>query len=115
MSSRPSLRNRRDGASNSRYDVRGRSISGLYYDPARPSAFSNLQNLRLASTAGKKNKSGDVIRAWLEKQDAYTLHRPVRKRFARNPYTVNNVMNVWQCDLMDCPMQNIMIITDIFY
>jgi len=38
---------------------------------------------------------------WLDKQDAYTLHRPNRKRFARNPYMVNNVMDVWECDLLD--------------
>jgi len=29
------------------------------------------------------------------------LHRPERKRFARNPYTVTNVMDVWECDLLD--------------
>jgi len=29
------------------------------------------------------------------------LHRPIRKRFARNPYTVNIVMDVWECDLVD--------------
>jgi len=41
------------------------------------------------------------MRAWLEKQDAYILHRPVKKRFARNPYLVNNVMDVWEYDLVD--------------
>jgi len=75
----------------------------LYYDPARPSAFSTLQKLRSATAAKKKGKptpkkSVDAIRAWLEKHDAYTLHRPVMKRFARNPYTVTNV---WECDLLD--------------
>jgi hypothetical protein len=25
----------------------------------------------------------------------------VRKRFPRNPYTVNNVNDVWECDLVD--------------
>jgi hypothetical protein len=29
------------------------------------------------------------------------LHRPVRKRFPRNPYTVTNVMGVWEYELMD--------------
>ena len=27
--------------------------------------------------------------------------RPVRNRFARNPYTVDNVPDVWECDLLD--------------
>jgi hypothetical protein len=34
------------------------------------------------------------IKAWLLKQDAYTLHRGVRKRFPRNTYTVNNINDV---------------------
>ena len=71
--------------------------SKFYYDPARPSAFSTLEKLRAAV---KHQPAGD-IRAWLEMQDAYTLHRQVRKRFPRNPYSVNNVMDVWECDLVD--------------
>jgi len=67
------------------------TISRLYNDVARPSAFSTLWKLQLAT--GKK-KSADVIKTWLEKQDAYMLHRTVRKRFARNPYIVCNVMYV---------------------
>jgi len=51
--------------------------------------------------AVKKNNKLDDIREWLEKQDAYTLHRPIRKRFARNPYTVNKVLCVLECDLVD--------------
>jgi len=74
------------------------TISRLLYDDAGPSTLSTIRKLRLA-TANKM--SADVIKAWLEKQDAYTLHRPVRERFASNPYTVSNVMDVWECDLMD--------------
>jgi len=77
----------------------------LYCDPARPSAFSTLRKLRSATAKKKRTsttgKSDDNIRASLEKQDAYTLQRPVRKRFARNPYNVTNVMDVWECDLLD--------------
>ena len=70
--------------------------SKLYYDPARPSAFSTAKNFR--RRLGRTKKS---VRTWLEKQDAYTLHRQVRKRFPRNPYSVTNVMDVWKCDLLD--------------
>ena len=73
------------------------TVNRLYYDLARPTAFSTLRKLGVAA----KNIKLDDVRDWLEKQDAYTLHRPVRKRFARNPYTVNNVMDVWECDLVD--------------
>jgi len=73
------------------------STSELYYNPARPLAFFNLRNL--AAAIPKKNKYD--VRTWLEQQDAYTQHRPVRKRFLRNPYTVKNLMDVWECDLLN--------------
>ena len=75
-------------------------FSKFYYDAARPPAFSTLRKIRSATAKNKKGKP-DVIRAWLEKQDAYTLHRPVRTRFASNPYTVAKVIDVWECDLFD--------------
>jgi len=86
------------------------TINKLYYDPARPSALSTLQKLRSATAAAKKEGkptlgakeySDAAIRAWLEKQDAHTYHRPVRKRFARISYTVTTVMDVCDCDLLD--------------
>jgi len=41
------------------------------------------------------------IRAWLETHDAYTLDRPVRKMLPLIPYSVNNLMDVGECDLVD--------------
>ena len=80
-------------------------ISKLYYDPSRLSAFSTLQKLRDSvkqSTSKQKQITDSVdIKVWLLKQDAYTLHRDVRKRIHSNPYTVNNVNDVWECDLFD--------------
>jgi hypothetical protein len=69
-----------------------------FYDhPVRPSAFSTLE--KVASAIPKKNKSD--VRALLDQQFAYTLHRPVRNQFFRNPYTVTNVIDVWECDVLD--------------
>jgi hypothetical protein len=41
------------------------------------------------------------VRKWLETQVAYTLHRPEGKKFPRNPYTISNLMDVRECDLID--------------
>jgi len=71
----------------------------LYYDPAKPDAFSTLN--KRAAVAVKTKKKKKILRAWLEKQDSYTLHRPIRRCFARNPYSVNNVMDVSERDLVD--------------
>ena len=73
------------------------SASELYYNPPRLSACLTLG--KLAAAIPKKNKSD--IRAWLELQDSYTQHRPVGRRFLRNPHTVTNLMDVWECDILD--------------
>jgi len=82
------------------------TISDIYYDEGSPVGFSTLPKLLSAEVAETKTKKGKpqsvgAIKAWLEEQDAYTLHSPVKKRFARNPYTVTNVRDVWECDLLD--------------
>ena len=58
---------------------------------------------KLRAALGRKGtpKTSDLIRACLEKQDAYTHRRHVRKRFARNLFTRTNFLDVWECDLFD--------------
>jgi hypothetical protein len=76
--------------------------SELYYAPSLPAGFSTLsKRRRAAKQAVIKKHTTRKLSSWLQKQDAYTLHRPVRKSFPRNPYTPNNVMDVWECDLID--------------
>jgi hypothetical protein len=65
-------------------------LTAIYYNPEKPAAFSTLD--KLAAAIPRKNKSD--VKAWLEYQDAFTMHRPVRKKFLRNPYTVTNLMEV---------------------
>ena len=78
----------------------------LFYDPSKPSAFSSLAKLQAAikQTKGKIFPLAKT-QAWLERQEAYTLHKSVRKHFPRNTYIVYNVMEVWQSEMLD--VQNI--------
>jgi transposase InsO family protein len=69
----------------------------VYYDPSHPAAFGTLRKLA-AVVPSEKN---DKLQTWLQEQDAFTLHRPVRKRFPRNSYSVNNLMDIWELDLVD--------------
>jgi hypothetical protein len=71
----------------------GATAGKLYYDLETPSGPSTLNRLQAAARQRKLGTSQDEFTAWLEKQDAYTLYRPVRKRFQRNTYTVN-IMDV---------------------
>jgi len=83
----------------------GTDMAGkLYFDCERPTGFSTLITLHPAGRG--IGKTAGELRAWPEVQDAYTLHRPVRTRFPRNPYTVNNIMEVRECDLVEVQRLN---------
>ena len=85
--------------SNRGYAVHGKIIklTAIYHKPENPTAFSNLDKLAAATT--RKNKSD--IKAWLEYQDAYTMHSPARRRFLRNHYIVTNLKEFWESDILD--------------
>jgi hypothetical protein len=73
--------------------------SHMYFALSHPASFRRLNKFHTA--AKKTGVTRNKLKTWLEQQDTYTLHRPVRKRFPRNPYTVSNVLDFWECDLVD--------------
>jgi hypothetical protein len=78
--------------------------SRLYHDPARESGFASFKKLLHASRQQrniKQRKTPSEIKYFLEREDVYTLHQAVRRRIPRNPYSVNNILDVWECDLLD--------------
>ncbi len=55
-------------------------LSSFYYDPKRPGGFGGVD--RLYDEVKKEGKfaiSRKKIKEWLMKQDAYTLHKPMRR------------------------------------
>jgi len=72
------------------------SLGKIYYDPKHTAGFSSAAKLVGAAKSNKIN-----VKKWLSGQDTYTLHKPVRKRLHRNPYTVTNIDDVWEIDLAD--------------
>ena len=80
-------------------------LKKVYYDPKSPAAFSGIENiLRVAKKSLPTIKRRDVIN-WLVKQHTYTLHKPVRRKFKRVHYIVNNINEQWQLDLADMVKQ----------
>lgn len=67
-----------------------------YYNPSHPASFSRAENLKNVKGVDKNN-----VVPWLESQDAYTMHRLIRRRFPRRMYNVNNIDDVWEADLAD--------------
>lgn len=75
-----------------------RILSKIYNDPSHPASFSTADKLwKATDKTFPKNK---VIQ-WLQSQNAYTLHKPARKRFQRNRYVIDNIDDLWQADLND--------------
>jgi len=72
------------------------SLGKIFYVPKHTTGFSSAAKLVSAAKTNKRN-----VEQWLSGQDTYTLRKPVRKRFPRNPYTVTNIDNVWEIDLAD--------------
>jgi hypothetical protein len=60
-----------------------------------------LHASRQQSNVKRSKKKPAEIKKWLKHQDTYTLHRPVRRHIPRNPYSVNNIMDIWECYLIE--------------
>ena len=66
-----------------------------YYDPKRVGSYGGVAALRRVVPAER-----DVER-WLSTQDAYTLHKPLRRHFKRRCVVVGGPNQQWQADLVD--------------
>ena len=77
-------------------------LASVYYDPKRSGGFGGVDRLyKDLKKEGKFNISRTKIKEWLMKQDAYTLHKPIRRHFKRNRVIVGGIDQQWQMDLAD--------------
>ena len=67
-----------------------------YYTTKNPGAYGGLTALQRVLKKEKKD-----VRDWLAGQDAYTLHKPVRRVFPRRKTIVGGIDHQWQADLID--------------
>ena len=74
-------------------------LKSLYFDPNSPCAYAGASALyREAKKNGIKKYQVDEF---LEKQEAYTLHKYVRRKFPRNRTFTTGMDSDWQADLAD--------------
>ena len=59
-------------------------LQNKYYDPNFPGSYGGLEKFHRAIVREKPYITRAVVRKFLQTQDAYTLHVPVRKFFKRN-------------------------------
>ena len=67
-----------------------------YFDTKHPAGYTGVT--ALSNTTGLPQNE---VKNFLRSHEAYTLHAPARKRFARNYYKASKVDDTWQADLCD--------------
>lgn len=72
----------------------GAQFSKVYYDPLQPEAFAGAS--RLKKKFPKKN-----VKKWLSGQLAYSLHKPMVRKFPTRKYKTSGPNEMWQMDLME--------------
>lgn len=76
-----------------------KTLEKVFFNPSHEASFSGAT--KLLRVARKRKISDERTLNWLQSQDAFTKHRPVRHRFPRRPYNVQNIDDVWEADLVD--------------
>ena len=72
------------------------SLEEVYYNPKHNASFSSVRKLCKAT-----NKPQSQVKNWLRSQNAYTLHKQIKRKFQRNKYHVTNIAELYQADLID--------------
>ena len=71
-------------------------LNELYFDPKRAGSYGGVDALHRASIRRRP-----TVERWLAAQDAYTLHKPVKRHFKRRCVIVGGRNQQWQADLVD--------------
>lgn len=77
------------------------SLDSLYYDITNPAALSSIRRFKKSLKKQGLTTEAKSALNWLQGQKPYTLHRARRVRFQRNKYSLTNIGDFWQADLMD--------------
>ena len=79
-----------------------KALKTLYYDPYGTGSFGGVERLYLRARASHiDGVTRDKVRQFLAGQHTYSLHKPARRHFQRNPTYVSGIDRQWQADLAD--------------
>lgn len=76
-------------------------LKELYYDASHPAGYRGIDALLRHAKQKRPSTTRKEVKAWLETQDTYTLHKPLTRKYARNRVIVNGIDDQWQADLVD--------------
>ena len=77
-------------------------LKELYYNAEDPGSYGGVEKLfRSAKKAGVQKVTRGRVTQFLADQQSYSLHKPARRHFERNPTCVKAIDGQWQADLAD--------------
>ena len=77
-------------------------LKKIYYDSSNPASFAGSDKLyRFVRKDGKFVLSKYKIKKWLQRQEPYSLQRPIKRPVKRNRVVVIGIDDQWDVDLMD--------------
>ena len=65
-------------------------LKKVNFDPSQVGSYGGLDALRRVTHAPRK-----IVARWLSEQDAYSLHKPARRRFKRRRVIVGGMNQQW--------------------
>jgi transposase InsO family protein len=74
-------------------------LDRLYLSPSEPSSLGGIQ--RLYKAAKQSNVSYEDVLEYLQRQEGYTQHKPVRRKFKRRRIISADINDQYQVDLAD--------------
>lgn len=80
---------------------KGVSVSpfeSIYYNPIKEGALGGVKRL---TNEIKNPLSKKKVKTWLSSQLAYSLHKPMKKKFPTRSYQTSGLNDLWQMDLME--------------
>ena len=100
-----------------------KTLSKIYHNPKDPGSLGGVEwLLRRARQLHVPGVSRQTVQEYLRGKQAYTLHKPARRRYTRNHTYVAGIDAQWQADLTDMQgiarqnggMRYLLIIIDVF-
>jgi len=79
-------------------------LAKIYYDPSKSGSFTGVEKLWNAIKKDKsksKNLNKAAVKAWLQKQDVYSVYKLSRRNYATEKIIVSRMDMQWDADLMD--------------
>ena len=79
----------------------GKVIHDVYYNLDSPSCYAGVNKVYNEAKKRDKRVKIEDVREFLARQDAYTLHKPVKRKYQRNATKTSGIDVDWQADLAD--------------